>query len=442
MVFRKFFSQMKLKKFVCDKSCFQNFQKFKTLVWDTVANDTIKVSCLKIYLNDSTDIEYICSILRLCSNECILNEVFSIQLIKQDIHLLMFEKAFNEKSSWFLYSTLWNIFRFETPRFMVKNSFVKTILIDLVNVLDTNDPRLYNVYFGCLSNLSIGNKFKNDIHNTIVKLQSKDLLKMMSYCKNCDQLFETLCGLITNIGVNNDLCVDLLNSDFFDYLFSSLKRVFKENDQIKLKLIRNFLSMLNNFINHDKIIRKIIKHNVFDILLKIENELVVNQQLFNHVDNMFTNIKNHLFVNLEFFHYCNITNLHLANSFGYIDLILYKTLFENVDINVTDQLGNTILHNALIDNKLEFAKYYILFNADINMSNYLLQTPNDINKVFIEKILKQKNKINMLYINKINKNFKHHNISKYEKFIANEISEYIDIRKDIFRYSQTMTIVP
>ena len=200
--------------------------------------------------------------------------------------------------------------------------------------------------------------------------------------------------------------------------------------------------MLNNFINHDKIIRKIIKHNVFDILLKIENELVVNQQLFNHVDNMFTNIKNHLFVNLEFFHYCNITNLHLANSFGYIDLILYKTLFENVDINVTDQLGNTILHNALIDNKLEFAKYYILFNADINMSNYLLQTPNDINKVFIEKILKQKNKINMLYINKINKNFKHHNISKYEKFIANEISEYIDIRKDIFRYSQTMTIVP
>ena len=92
--------------------------------------------------------------------------------------------------------------------------------------------------------------------------------------------------------------------------------------------------------------------------------------------------------------------------------------------------------NALQSNQLHNAKFYILCNANIYQLNNDNIDPKTINPFFIDNILDIKDKIHNNYkktiISKVNTN---HYL--YEKYIINEINEFIDIRPDIYNFLLT-----
>jgi hypothetical protein len=440
MILQKIFKIFFLKESIIpNDSCLNNFKNFKILVWDTAMNETHKINVLKYYFKRSENKTYINSCLRLCSNECMVNEILAIQIIKQKCHHMFYEKVKCARSKWLMYSTFWNIFRFESSRNLIKEDFVNKIIDDLPEVIDIDRNDVYNVYFGCLSNISLANIYKKKILKNISNLSKLQIYILTNSSEKNLSFYTTICGLFANLAVDDNLCDELLETLLFEISIANIKKLFdsKEFDIsgiLELNLIKNFLSMINNFLAYKKMIKKLIRHNLYDVFLKIEDELVENQNLFNTIDTIFTLIKQTLFVNLNFYHFSHITNLHLANDFEFLDIIFEKILFENENINSIDISGNTILHNALKDNNFELAKYYILANANIYHSNNDNETPYDINKEFVEEILILKNEINKLYIKKINKIFKHYNILKYEPFIANVIGSYIDITNDVFKF--------
>lgn len=417
-----------------EKDCYTDFSQFKKIVWDNQINDTIKAVLFKIYFKQSTDNEYIHKLLHLCSNECMANHVFAQQIIREKTHIIMFEKTKKKKTKWLMYSTLWNLFRFADLRIQVDTNFMNKILNDLKNIISMNDVKVFNVYIGCLSNLALYDPNKVLINNNFIKLNYLELNNFLPIEKISLPIFTSLFGLLCNISVDDDLVEILINSKIFFYIilhWNKIINLIDENHLHNSTTIRNSLSLLNNLMNNEKIIELFIKYNLFDSLLKIEIMMDNNDNFDISLITILPNIKDMLHVNK----FSNTTNLHLANHWDKIHIILDNIVKNDIDINIIDNLGNTILHEALQNNKLKNAKYYILYNANINQLNNKSETPLTLNTEFVNSILIKKNKIHKEYEKKIRKKVNNEFYLKkapYEKFIINEINNFIDIRPDIF----------
>jgi hypothetical protein len=420
-----------------EKNCYTDFSQFKKLIWDTQFNDTVKATLFKIYLEQSRSEIYTDKLLHLCSNECMSNHIFAQQLVREKTYIIMFEKAKLAKTKWLMYSSLWNLFRYEDLRIKVKKNFVLKIINDIQNIITMQDKKVLNVYIGCLSNLALFNQSKVLINDMLINLNDKQINELLKIDINFISIFTSLFGLICNISVDDNLGDTLINSKLNNFILSHLNEIINLIDNLDNNehiIIRNALSYLNNIMNHDKMIKLFIKHNLFDSFLKFENilnDMDTNHEFFNTLNTILPSIKDILHI----VNFSETTKLHLANDWDEIYYILNSVIKNNVNINITDELGNTILHNALKLEKLNNAKFYILFNANINQLNNESETPQTLNTEFVNNILIKKNKIHTEYEKKIRKkvnNEFHLKKYPYEKFIINEINNFIDIRPDIY----------
>jgi len=412
-----------------DKSCYTNFDQFRILVWNTTMNDTIKAVLFRIYLVQSNDLSYIQKCLHICSNEAMTNHIFSIQIVREKTHFVMFEQAKHGKGKWLMYSCLWNLFRYQDIRNKVSNFFVKKLLNDIDEILLLNDLKVYNVYIGCLSNLALKHEHKKNIQKMFINLNNNQLKKMLIINNSRLEIFTSLFGLLCNIAVDDNLADELINSDLFSFLIKHWNEIINLANDMNSTMIRNSLSLLNNLLNHPKLIELFIKHQLYNSLLKIEHHYDNSTQVDQNIATLLPNITTAF--NIDKF--SNTTNLHLGNNFDKIKIVLNHIIEYNNDINIVDNLGNTILHNALQSNQLHKAKFYILCNANIYKLNRDNIDPKTINKDFVENVLTLKKKIHSDYKKTITKTVdtKHY---LYEKYIIDEINDYIDIRPDIYNF--------
>jgi len=412
-----------------DQSCYTNFDQFRKLVWNTAVNETMKAVLFKIYLSQSDNIQYIQKFLHLASNEAMTNQIFSTQLIREKTHFVMFEKCTSQKSKWLMYSCFWNLFRYQEIRDKISNSFVKKILKDINNILLLDDLKVYNVYIGCLSNLALKENHKLTIYKMLINLNNTQLEKILIIDETRKDFFTSLFGLLCNIAVNDNIADGLIDSGLFSFLIKHWNQIINLINNIESStMIRNSLSLINNLLNHPKLVELFIKYQLYDSLLKVEyyheNSEIVDPNLVTLLPNITSAL------NIERF--SDTTNLHLANNFNKIKIVLDHIITQNKDINSVDILGNTILHNALQSNQLENASIYILCNANIHQLNEENIDPKTINKDFIDSVLMMKKKIHNDYKKTITKTVNTNYL--YERYIIDEINNYIDIRPDIYNY--------
>jgi hypothetical protein len=264
----------------------------------------------------------------------------------------------------------------------------------------------------------------------LVNLNNNQLKKILIIDETRIYFFTTLFGLLCNIAIQDNLINELIESDLLSFIIKNWNQIINlVNIMESPTMIRNSLSLLNNLLNNQKTIELFIQYNLYDTLVKIEhfhnNTDVVDPNLATLLLNITTAL------NIERF--SDTTNLHLANNFDKIKIILNHIIEQDKDINIVDISGNTILHNSLQSNQLENASIYILCNANIHQLNKENIDPKTINKDFINSVLILKNKIHNDYKKTITKNVntKHY---LYEKYIIDEINNYIDIRPDIYNF--------
>lgn len=420
-----------------DKSCLTDFDKFRKIIWDNAENDTIKGIIFKVYLKESKDINYLNKLLHLCSNEAMTNNIFASQIHRDKTMQIMWDKAKTKKSKWLVYSCFWNLFRYENIRNNIPNKLFTNIMNDIDNIINLNDKKINNVFFGMLSNMTLNNALKSKILDCIVDLtdmQIKILINIENQSLENNKLylpfFTSLFGLFCNIGVDDDLCDLLLESKIFDFIMKNYNYIFSINDfsNLDFPIVRNSLSLINNLINNTNFINLFIKYELMNTLVIIEkrsdNEPTINTVLL-------PNIKNSLAID----NFDDTTNIHLAHKFDKILILLDFIVNKKQDINVVDKLGNTILHDALLNEQYTKAALYVLCNANINQLNNEDVNPITMNKKLINKILKKKKRIHNSYnkniLKKIPKNY------LYEKYLIQEINQYIDISKDIYSVYKT-----
>ena len=372
------------------------------------SNETEKaIMCKGLLENEQNnmDTSNLSCILGIISNELNNNKIFSLKLKEMDIISTLFNKKFTtypilQRNK---YSALWNFFMHNENRNISKKIFSK-ILNDFNYLSKINNFENYNVYFGCLGNLSLSSNKSNKIYNILI--QNKNIISTII---DDTEVYNTMCGLIANLSFhNNKLGIQILNSDI-------IKLILEKN--LKNIKIKNYLSMLNNLYccNTDKFMNLFIS---FRIIEKLNNIKLKNLENFEHLCSYF---------NLE------STSFHLSLKLN-LNNINYKMVktFE-YDINMQDNYGNTVLHIALYKKKYKMAKFYILCDAKINIKNHSGKTALDLNPTFVKKNLKTKNIIKKLNLNKIKLNFENESIKNYEINIFNIIESYINKADDAFK---------
>jgi len=423
-----------------DKSCLTDFDKFRKIVWDTAENDTIKAVVFKIYIKEAKEQAYINKMFHLCSNESMSNDIFALRIHKDKTMKVMWNKAQTKKSKWLVYSCFWNLFRYENIRNNIPDKLFINIINDMDNIVLLNDKKTNNVYFGMLSNLTLNNNLKPKILDCLTDLTDIQILMLMNienqsleHNKLYLPFFTSVFGLFCNIGVDDNLCDQLLESKIFHFIMKNYNYIFSiEHDHNEFPIIRNSLSLINNLINNKNFINLFLKYELIDTLTMIEKKSD-NEHTIDLV--LLPNIKGGILFPLDIDNFYDTTNIHLAHKFDKILILLDFIVNKKQDINIVDKLGNTILHDALLNEQHTKAALYVLCNANINQLNNEDINPITMNKKLINKILKKKKKIHNSYnkniLKKIPKNY------LYEKYLIQEINQYIDISKDIYSIYKT-----
>lgn len=409
-----------LKKLFKTKKSKMNYEKFQSIIFGL--NETEKVLFFNTYLKKMDTEKEINKMLDYCSYESMTSVIFSTMIIKYNAHNIMFKKSKSSNGKWLMYQTLWNLFRYNENREIIKKKFVINILNDFDNLLEINEKKVYNVYFGCLSNICLNEKFKKLIYEFTLTIQNN----IISQFKNKELLLTSISGLFANICVEDSYINGSIKSNLFLELIKEAKRKFEtieiENENT---YVRNTIAYINNCMNNSKFLQLFCKIGLSESIANLENH-----SNFDHtVGDLIENLHN----NFGITSFQDTTSLHLANLFKFTHIISDMIKKDNLDINIQDYLGNTILHYALSAERFDFAKFYILCGADVNIKNKDNETPISYNKQFVIQCLNIKNKIHKTYLNKIQKEFKK-NISGnvfYENGLCNIVNSYIDLKDDI-----------
>ena len=308
-----------------------------------------------------------------------------------------------------MYSTLWNIFRSSDVRNQIPLLFLQRIFNDYVNISQFNEERLYNVYFGALSNISLSNH----------KNQILQFIKNIDYPDKMDETNKTtISGLLANLSVDHDNAISVLSSKIFKGFIESIDGTEKTN-----VFLRNFLALLNNLHDVKSILYTFVKFKIVEKLQlfpKLENEIDEEDIKF-----LYLGVKN-----MYDFHISE-SSLHIANKNNFSDII-YKMIYEEeCNLNVQDHKGNTVLHYALKNENFKLAKLYIVNNADCKILNKNNKSPYDFNKNFINKINNKRDKIVKAYYEDVKTFCDKEMGDNYEINLCNIVNGFINKTKDL-----------
>ena len=222
----------------------------------------------------------------------------------------------------------------------------------------------------------------------------------------------SLNGLFANLAVDDELAEKLINSPIYMLNIIKLKELFKT--YVGDELMRNTLAFLINTCDVKDSSKYLIEIDFYEILLNLIKKNDIEESHINMIKRIFDIVGD----------YDKTTSLHLAHKFNYKDLIL-KKIKSDFNINKKDKLGNTILHNALVDGKYDLAKFYILCDANVDIKNHSNYTPRDISSSIVSEALISKEKINGTYKVEIQSQFEE-SCEEYEQGHIEQVFSYIN----------------
>ena len=363
-----------------------------------------KITLIKYHLKHNSKYDKImCIILHSISNESTTNQVFSLELIKKYIHYGLFSVARTNKNKWLFYSALWNICRFSDCRNKIRHQFVDKMLEE--DLFFHSDNRLQNTYIGCLSNLGLCGNHKNRIADKLMNSNNID------FDMERNSLI-SLNGLFANLSIDDEIAEKLINSPIYILNLIKLKEHFQNHTDDEL--LRNSLVFFMNSSDIKDSNKYLIEIDFYETILNLIKNNDIVEECINYFKQIFKIVGD----------YDETTSLHLSDRFNYKDLIL-KKIKGDFNINKKDKLGNTILHNALIDGKYDLAKFYILCDANVDIKNNSNYTPRDISSSIVSEALESKESINKTYKVEIQNNFEE-NCEEYEQGHIEQVFSYIN----------------
>lgn len=417
MLFSRFFKKSKEKRMEEKREIFKQKNKIINETFQKVfnlGNETEKALICKEYLRKSsqTNSDLIGKIFHMISNESMTNRVFSNKIIEIGLIPQMFSKCYTSRNKWLMYSAFWNLFRYEENR-NISDNMINKIIIDCKYIFTINENRLYNTYFGCISNLCLNIDCKPKFGQLIKSINSLEEIEKLETIldfdnENCTSLF----GLMANLAVDDEIVEDIIDC-------SVLHSIFKKfNGKYVNTYKRNFLAMMSNLSTNKSFIKMFIKYKLIEQISNDDNDIT---------NGLYQNILTTLNIPNN-----KTTSLHLANSNNFIDIIYEIIKNEEYNINVIDYQGNTVLHHALQNEKYSLAKFYIHCNANINQLNKKNESPLTLKKDFVNKIVRDKDKIKSSYLSNINIRFDEHKFPMYETNLCNIVESFIDKTDDAF----------
>ena len=379
-------------------------------------NETDKAMACIYYLKRAKGEKFINKILYTISNDSMNdNSIFATYIVNY-VHII-FNKATTPETKWLAYSCFWNIYRF--PRLRQDNLtkfFVKRILNDLPNIEKYNIHKLYCTYFGCLSNISLG-EYKKIIYKWLENVDIKH---------HHSKIHTTIFGLICNIS-HDDKYKDIVNYKIFEDVLKNIR--FDNNS---FELTRNTIAMLNNLINTDNGVPH--AKNV-----KTLRYLFIKYRLGDNFYNVLDSIRRENFYNMlnSILEHLGIDSLKVlpiiyAIHYNYKDLV-YDWISKEY-YNIDDDL---LLFAALKYDREKMAKYFILKGANIYKKNRFNLTPYDLYEDKIKEYFDIKLKLDKKYISNIEKGVeKCLQNNKYEVNVCNLINEFVNKEEDIVQISK------
>lgn len=366
------------------------------------------------------DEHFISNMLHFCSNEAMENEIFAINLLKFDTHVKMFKKSRNKNQKWLMYSALWNIFRFQENR-NISKKFIQLIINDFDNITTMNSHKLWHVYFGCLSNLSLAEYNKE----AIVKIFSFNDIHKIKYLLTNINTTIALSGLCCNLLVSDDIGEKgVINSKIYIELIKLIDfNIITDNNSEKERYIRNTIALINNSLSIDKFLEHFISFKILEKFQKLPKY---------HSDPNTDSLIDCIKEKYDIMDFQDTTSLHLANKYKFKHIVYRMIKHEEYNINTVDYLGNTILHDALLENENDLAKFYVLSDSDINLKNKEGKSAFDINTKLIKEFLYHKKEIKSYYQAEIKNEFKIIGKKQYEENLCDIINLYINKIDDAY----------
>ena len=276
---------------------------------------------------------------------------------------------------------------------------------------------MYNVYFGCLSNLCLCIKLKIKISELIINYNNEQIIEKFLLHKDTQC---SVSGLICNLFVDDKIGNKLIYSKIVYKLFQIID--FENEDENEI-CIRNTFAMFNNSINNDYF------HNLFvsfKILEKLQKYKPTNVSPL--INNFFDTLK----TEYDIQNFNDTTSLHLANQYKLKKLIHRMIKNEEYHIDTIDNRKNTILHIALESEEFELSKFYVLCGSDIHLKNEKGISAFEINQKFIKECLYHKEEVYSYYHGQIENEFKTINTTIFEINLCDVVNSFIDKTDDAF----------
>ena len=313
-----------------------------------------------------------------------------------------------------------NIARTVDGREHINNDTTKYIL----NIIykENNSVELLSLCFTYLQYICLGNEFKIFFYQNHSKLLQK-IKEIISQNNNYELITSTFTFFI-------NLCFDREYEKFTEIL-SSMEFVesvikFIKNSNYNKSILKISCECLLSMSESVSFYHHFIAGGGIELLVSLRNLNYEDNNLKELIFNCIQRLINELNINEILIFDINYSSLHFPAQNGDLKTI-YKVLKNtNIDINQIDKNGNTSLHIAVQNNRINIVKYLVCCGIDINIKN--LNNKSALNsKKFMTKNIKS---YNNLY-----KNFKNNIISS----ISNNLKRNDDIPKIIFQYYDIYT---
>jgi hypothetical protein len=298
------------------------------------------------------------------------------------------------------------------------NELPEILFIDICNqmnyVININNDELFISYFKCIEDLSYEPRNYFEILKHMMKINDYEMLKN-------PKIYKHIVSILSNICIMPEYAYNISESEIYLEIFKKWEIVKTKSNMLNLSI----KILMNNTLCCPK---QPIYLFHFPLYEDIIDEKSDRDMILYHIKNKY-----------EIKSFQTSSSLHLAYKYGDIESVLYKIIYKSININQIDRIGNTILHNAILNLDYESIKLLIILNCNYDIKNMYNDSALSLYPQLIYQAIKIKEKFIKSYKNGIKKELKYNEINNYEKDICNIIYSYMNISNDIWNYISTTT---
>jgi len=284
---------------------------------------------------------------------------------------------------------------------LILNVISNLLLKNFYDIFARNNSSVYEINSSSFRNLVVNIAIRQNNFNTVKylcknsnseEICTKDLkgeypIFTSVECGN-DNIFEYLIKKISNPNIKNNNGISILTLAIIKNRINIVEYLLKHNNNLTINEVdSNGFTPLENAINqnNDKIVHMILNYG-------INNNIKINIGMKDYGGN-FPLIKAINKKNFEMtFSIINYANQNMINtniqdengntplilSYKNNDLKIFNYLLEYYNINQTSNSGNTILHYAIFDRKIDVTKQLLIMGANLHLKNDSNNSPMDV----------------------------------------------------------------